>query len=329
MMDLECRFIFQKKRSSDKGVTVSSFSRNLEQTTHMFPELLDVGKQIKATQAILDSEAVGIDKKTGSIVPFQLMITRKRKHDIEKMKQKVPLVFYVYDVLFVDGKNLLNKPLSYRRNVLKKIVVGSNILRIAPQIVTSNSQEIMKYHKEQLDKGLEGVIVKKWDGIYKPGRREYTWVKFKEAEGKVGQLTDTIDAVIMGYSYGKGKRAAFGMGQFIVGVKNGSSFVTLTKIGTGISDKQLESISKKLQKYKVNKKPAVYDVVHKTLVPDEWVTPNIVVEIAGDNVTKSVTHGAGYAVRFPRLVKVRQDKSAQDVTTVDEIKTMYNQQKIK
>ena len=305
---------------------VKTFSRNLENTTDMFPELQKIGNQLNAKEAILDSEAVGVDPKTGKLIPFQETMTRKRKHEIDTASRNVPLKFFVFDILYKDGKDLLTIPLKDRREVLEQTVKKGNLLVISPQIVTSSAREIRRYHDEQINKGLEGAVVKKWNSPYEPGRRGYSWVKFKEEEGKTGKLTDTIDAVIMGYYRGEGKRSGFGIGAFLVGVKKNESFVTITKIGTGVSDELWKDFRTKLNVLKTTKQPHEYESVNKMFTPDVWVRPAIVVEIAGDDLTKSSTHGAGVAVRFPRLVRIRTDKSPQNVTTVKEIKDMYDAQ---
>jgi DNA ligase-1 len=305
---------------------IKTFSRNLENTTVMFPELDEIGKELHAREAILDGEAMGIDPKTGQFISFQDTMKRKRKHDIEATRAAIPLKFMVFDLLYVDGKDLLAAPLSERRGLLEKTVKPGKLLVVAPHIISSDAQEVRKYHEEQLKKGLEGVVVKKWESPYEPGRRGYSWVKFKEEEGKAGKLTDTIDAVIMGYSRGEGKRNKFGIGMFLVGVRKGESFVTITKIGTGVSDEQWKEFYAKLEAIKVKNQPKEYQAVSKQFTPDVWVTPGIVVEVAGDDLTKSPAHGAGVAIRFPRLVRIRTDKSPAQATTVKEVTQMYADQ---
>ncbi|MBI5448947.1 ATP-dependent DNA ligase [Candidatus Gottesmanbacteria bacterium] len=317
---------YQNSKLKTQKLKVKTFSRNLENTTVMFPELQDVGDQLRAKEIILDSEAVGMDPVTGNLIPFQETMTRKRKHDIEETRAQVPLKFFVFDVLYKDGKELLNAPLSERRVILEDTVQKGSILSVSPQIVTSRSDAIREYHDAQIAKGLEGVVVKKWVSPYEPGRRGYSWVKFKEEEGKTGKLTDTIDAVVMGYTRGQGKRTAFGVGQMLLGVRDGDEYVTITKLGSGTTEAELVSLSKTLQAICVKEKPAQYRNVHKNFMPDVWVSPRIVLEIAGDDLTRSPTHGAGVAVRFPRLVRIREDKSAESATTKQEIETMYRQQ---
>lgn len=305
---------------------VQSFSRNLENTTAMFPELSEIGEQLTAGAVILDSEAVGMDPRTGRLIPFQETVTRKRKYDILKTATNVPLKFFVFDILYKDGKNLLNTPFSERRSILEHTVTKGKHLVISPQIVTEDPDVLRAYHDEQLNKGLEGVVVKKWDSPYEPGRRGYSWVKFKEEEGKEGKLTDTIDTVVMGYYSGEGKRAGFGIGALLAGVRKRDTFVTLTKIGTGVSDELWKALRRRLRIMKARGKPKEYADVDKALVPDVWVEPKLVVEIAGDDLTRSPNHAAGYAVRFPRLVGIREDKSPQEATTNDEIEQMFKNQ---
>lgn len=311
-----------------RGSFVRSFSRNLENTTDMFPELKEIGAELHADEVILDSEAIGYEAKTGRLIPFQETATRRRKHGIAELAKNVPLKFFVFDILYKNGKELLSVPLRERRKILEQTlkVRENKHLMLSPEIVTNEASEIRKYHDVQIKKGLEGAVVKKWDSIYEPGRKGFHWVKFKEEEGKTGKLTDTIDAVVMGYYRGEGKRAGFGIGAFLVGVAKGDGFVTVTKIGTGVSDELWKELRSRLNDIKVSVQPKQYQGVAKMLIPDIWVAPKIVVELAGDDLTKSPNHGAGYAVRFPRLVRIREDKSPRDATTVVEIAAMYRNQ---
>ena len=151
--------------------------------------------------------------------------------------------------------------------------------------------------------------------------------KIKEEEGKTGKLTDTIDAVVMGFTKGQGKRTAFGIGQVLLGICDKDDFVTVTKLGTGVTEVELATLYKQLKAIRVSYRPKEYKNISKQYVPDVWVLPRIILEIAGDDLTKSPTHGAGVAVRFPRLVRIRTDKSPQEATTVDEITRMYDNQK--
>ena len=300
---------------------LKTFTRNLDETTHMFPELKNAYKQIKAKSVILDSEGVGVDPKTKRLLNFQQTIVRKRKHGVDEASKKVPLKFFVFDILYKDGKSLLTTPLKKRREILTKTISGKGVLEVAEQIETSDPKELRAYHKKQLGQGLEGAVVKKIDDDYIPGRRGWSWVKFKEEEKSEGALSDTLDCVVMGYYRGKGKRAEFGIGAFLVGVRRGEKFLTVAKVGTGLTDEQWKEIKKRADSQKTKDKPKEY-VVDKGLTPDVWVSPKIVVEIAADNVTRSPNHSAGLALRFPRLIRFRDDKRVSQATSVEELKKL-------
>jgi len=242
------------------------------------------------------------------------------------MAAKLPLKAFVFDILYKDGEDLLAKPLSGRRMILEKTLKRGEVLELSPQIVTENADVIRKYHDEQIKNGLEGVVVKKWESPYEPGRRGFSWVKFKGEEGKTGKLTDTIDCVVMGYYRGEGKRSGFGIGAFLVGIKKDDTFVTISKIGTGVSDELWRDIHNQLEKLKVKEKPKEYADVDKIFNPDVWIRPQLVVEVAGDDLTKSPNHGAGIAIRFPRLIRIRTDKGSDDVTTLGELRSMFKNQ---
>ncbi len=317
---------FKKKKK-----LVSTFTRNLESTTHMFPDLTRaVFSEVKAAEAILDGEAIGFDPKTGKFLPFQETIKRKRKYGIGKKVKEIPLKFFCFDLLYKDGRDLLKESFKKRRQILEKIISSKNkTILLSPQMVSSNPNELRRYHDEQIKKGLEGSVVKKWEAPYDPGRRGYTWVKFKAEKGKKGAgLADTLDCVVMGYNKGKGKRAQFGLGAFLVGVRKGNNFLTISKIGTGLSDEQWREMYQRCQKsnVKTQTKPKNY-LVDKNLEPDTWCAPKIVVEIEADNITRSPIHTAKYALRFPRLVRFRDDKAPTQATTLAEAKKLYKLQK--
>jgi len=195
------------------------------------------------------------------------------------------------------------------------------VLVVDEYIETDDPNVLREYHKKQLAEGLEGALVKQVDGEYMPGRTGFNWVKFKEAEDSRAKLSDTIDVVIMGYYLGKGKRSTFGLGAFLVGIKSGDKILTLAKVGTGITDEVFKELNGRMQKCKTAKIPPEYDVP-KILEPDVWVEPKVIVEVAADEITVSPTHTAGYALRFPRLIKFRDDKGLEQITTLDEIKSM-------
>ena len=172
--------------------------------------------------------------------------------------------------------------------------------------------------------GLEGVMCKKLSTPYQAGSRNFNWVKFKKTTQ--GELVDTIDAVVMGYYAGKGKRSGFGIGAFLVGLPDDTGKIgSIAKIGTGLSDEQWKEMYKRAQKLKVGEKPSQY-LVDKNLSCDVWVRPELVVEILADEITKSPIHAFELALRFPRLVRFRDDKAASEATSKIELERLFKLQ---
>lgn len=299
---------------------VRSFTRNLEETSHMFPELVASLSELTCRECILDGEVVGIDKKTGKILAFQETSTRRRKHGIESKAAELPVKFFLFDVLLKDGKIVLDTPLFERKKILAEMINATEgTFLVAPFIVTSDAVELHEYHSQKLTEGLEGAVIKQYDSPYRSGRKGWRWVKIKEEEGTSGKLNDTLDCIVMGYYRGRGKRTAFGLGAFLVGLLGKDEKIyTVAKIGTGLTDEQFRELKKRIDEHTVKEKPAAYEV-HKNLVPDGWVEPALVVEIAADEITRSPVHSAGQALRFPRLVRFRDDKTYEDATKLVEL----------
>lgn len=329
MVSVEPKFdglrIFIHYRRKDNFLKI--FTRNMNSIdVETLPELKDVGKFIKANEIILDTEAIGIDEKREKFLDFQKTIQRRRKHNVEKNAEEIPLQFQVFDVVYADGKSYMDVPYLKRREQLKNMIVNGKLLRVDENTVTDDPDIIKNLHQKYLGMNLEGVVVKKAEGFYVSGRTGWNWVKMKEEEGKQGKLSDTIDCVIMGYTAGKGKRAGFGVGQFLAGIKDGDVFKTVTKVGTGLTDEQFRELNKRLMEVEVNEMPKNFEV-GKSLFPDKWVGPKVVVELAADEITVSPNHTSGYALRFPRLIKFRDDKSINEVTTLEELKNIMLLQK--
>ena len=212
-----------------------------------------------------------------------------------------------------------------RRKALGKTIKGGKLLQLVDYQITRDPKVIEKEMNREVTEGLEGIIVKRANSRYVAGRTGWRWVKMKEAESAVAKLADTVDCVVMGYSAGRGKRVEFGVGQFLVGIKHKDKIKTITKVGTGLTDDQFRELKKRLSKLEVKKKPKEYEVPRE-LEPDYWVKPGLVVEIAADEITKSPRHSSGYALRFPRLFKFRDDKSVNQATTISEVKKLFKLQ---
>lgn len=306
---------------------IKVFTRNMNSIDiGVFPELKAVNKYIKADDVILDTEAIGIDPKREMFLDFQKTMQRRRKHEVEQSAQNIPLQFQVFDLLLINGKSMIREPYIKRREELKKIIVNDSLLRVDENTVTTDPKVIAEMHAKYLKMGLEGVVVKKTSAGYVSGRTGWNWVKMKEVEGARGKLSDTVDCVIMGYTTGKGKRVEFGVGQFLAGIRDGDTYKTVTKVGTGLTDDQFRELNIRLKKIISKEKPKEYEA-HRDLTPDFWVGPEVLVELAADEITVSPKHTAGYALRFPRLVKFRDDKLPDQATTLNELKDLFKLQK--
>ncbi len=317
-----------------KKFEIHFFSRNLIDMSYMFPDLVNELKKLNVTEVIFEGEAIVYDPNTGSFVPFQETVKRKRKHGIEAAAVEMPLRLYLFDLLYLDGKDLLAKPHKERRKKLLQVLKGitSDRIFIIEEESIQETKALEDYFLANIAAGLEGLVVKRPDAVYQPGKRNFNWIKLKRMQE--GQLEDTIDCVILGYYAGKGKRAAFGIGAFLVGLynKKEDTFQTVAKIGTGLKDHEWKELKKKCDAIQTNKKP-INAVCAKELYPDVWVYPEIVCLVRADEITLSPLHAAGktktqlgYALRFPRFMGYRPDKSAKEVTTAKEIGRLYEDQ---
>ena len=332
VVDAQYKYDGLRVQLHKNGDEVRMFSRNLEEMTHMFPELIEaVKKQIKAKTIILDSEALAYNLDSEEFLPFQETTKRRRKHGIEEMAKSLPLKAFVFDILYKDGKSLIDEPLTKRMEILKEVLPEDDVLIRTKNQTIKDAKSLSVLLEDAISKGLEGLVIKKLESPYEAGARNFNWVKLKRHSS--GELNDTIDCVILGYISGRGKRTAFGAGALLVGVydKEKDEFVTVSKVGTGLTDEEWREIHKRADKIKVENKPAR---VNSAIVPSVWIRPEIVIEILADEITRSPIHTAGktetepgYALRFPRLVSFRNaDKKAEDATSVIELVEMYEQQ---
>lgn len=341
------------------------FSRNMENTTHMFPEIVEAARRLHVESVILDGETIGYNPKTGKFASFQETVQRKRKHEVAEFAQKIPLKNFIFDVLWHDGTSLLGRSLRERREILEKILSHrekDGVLQLVPQKRTGDMRVIAGELTKSLDAGLEGLVVKKLDSPYEAGSRGFHWIKLKatsaaleglraaplgravpglagragkgKGKGRTGML-DTIDCVVMGGYTGRGKRAKFGVGGLLLGIRGPDDrYYTISRLGTGLSDEQFYEVKKRIGKLTASEQPKEY-VADKDTKPDMWVKPALMAEILADEITLSPRHtagrkgkeGRGYSLRFPRLVRLRDDKNPEDATTVIEIANMYRNQK--
>jgi len=306
---------------------IKTFTRNLEDTTQMYPDLLEgAKKQINADSIILDGEAIGYNPHTGVFLPFQEMMQRKRKHGVKEMTKEIPLRYFVFDILYLNGENLMHLPLEKRREMLKTAIKTGDTIALSEHVETKDPEKLYEYFDSAKEKGLEGLIAKNPQDQYQAGARSYSWIKLKVADEKL--LEDSVDCVILGYYFGKGARAKFGIGGLLLGIydEETETFKTISKLGTGLTEEELELIKGMCDKYKIKELPKNV-LMNKMFEPDVFISPQIVLEVGSDEVTKSPSHSAGYALRFPRMLKVRTDKSATQATSLKEIEGMYKKKR--
>ena len=316
-----------------KNKRVEMFSRNLERTTEMFPDIAAaVREELNVTSAIIDGEALAINEATGEFHPFQVTVQRKRKHKVTEMAEEFPLVLVAFDLLYADGKDLTGETYESRHARLKKIVgpAGGRV-RLSEAITTDSAAALQTFFDSEVEQGHEGVMAKRLSSGYEPGGRNYNWIKLKRAYR--GELSDTIDVVLVGYLRGRGSRVSLGVGSLLGAVYDArtDTYQTVGKIGSGLSGENWVKLRELLDASRVEEKPARVD---SRMKPDVWVEPKVVVTVLADEITRSPVHtagrdaaGRGLALRFPRVVGfVREDKSAEDATTTQEIEQMYAQQ---
>ncbi len=320
--------LFKNVEEVEVQYLLKAFTRNLEDVTDMFPDVLSaVAKSINAESVILDGESVGYAPETGDYLPFQVTIQRKRKYGVEEKSAEVPLRYFVFDLLYLNGESLLKQSYTARRKKLKEIIDGEDAdLQLTESTEVGSAEQLIERLENAISRGLEGLVLKNASSGYEAGSRGFSWVKFKY-EGKDSLLADTIDCVVLGYYSGKGRRSGLGIGAFLVGVydEENDMFKTVSKIGTGLKDDQWKQMKQRCDEKAVKDVPNRYNVPNE-LRPTVWARPGLVVEISADEVTKSPLHSAGYAFRFPRLKSWRNDKKAGNATTLRELETVYSNQ---
>ncbi|MDP3788183.1 MAG: ATP-dependent DNA ligase [Candidatus Chromulinivorax sp.] len=310
---------------------VKFYSRNLIDMSAMFPDIVQDVITLPVQSLICEGEAIGYQVETDTFLQFQETVKRKRKHNIEQASQDIPLRVYLFDLLYLNGKSMLESTHQQRRIAMGDIVekVENSDVFLIDEKVVSTGKELDDYFLQTIGAGLEGLVIKKQDAVYQPGKRNFNWIKLKRRTGQ--KLGDTIDVVVLGYYVGQGRRAGLGIGAFLVGVYNKEQdcYESVAKVGTGMTD--LEFVDLKLRCDKVAIAGKMNNVnVAKSLYPDVWVNPEIVCEIRADDITKSPLHTAGkngdalgFALRFPRFIKYRTDKSAQDTTSSTELAHLF------
>ncbi len=289
----------------DEKVTI--YSRRLENVTKALPEIVEAVKKSVRENVILDGEVIAV--KDGRPMPFQHVLRRfRRKHEITKVMGEISLIVYFFDILYDDGE-IIDLPLEERRKRLESVVKENEIVRLAKQIVTNKKEDIEKVFREALDAGHEGAMLKNPKSPYIPGKRGKHWLKLKE-------VMETLDLVVIGGEWGEGRRSHL-ISSFELACRDPvtGKLLPVGKVGTGFTDEDLEELTRMF-------KPLIIYEDGKIVK----FQPNVVFEVAYQEIQKSPKYESGYALRFPRFVRVREDKSPEEADTIDRIAQLYESQ---
>lgn len=304
MAVLSCEIKYDGSRAQihKKGGKIRIFSRRLEDITSALPDLVDSIKKSVTGDGIVEGEIVATENEHPR--PFQDVLRRlRRKYDIEEMIEKIPLKIYYFDVLYRDG-SLIDLPFTERRRILESLITNTEGAELSQVLTTESIEEAQKFFEHALEIGHEGLMIKDRESVYQPGARGKKWLKIK-------QTLENLDLVIIGADWGEGRRAHW-LASFLLGIRDEQgNFLEIGKVGTGITDDMFKELTEKL-------KPYISEQKGKTVK----LVPNLVVEVAYEEIQKSPNYESGYALRFPRVVKFREDKSvdeADDLTRLHEI----------
>jgi DNA ligase-1 len=331
----EYKYDGERLQAHKRGDDVTLFSRRLENISSQYPDAVKLFKQfVKAKEAILECECVAVDPDTGELRPFQELMHRRRKYEIDKAIEDYPVSLFVFEALYVDGKDLTLEPYPLRRKILEKTIRESGHVKLADRTIADNAADLEKFFLEAIQNGCEGLVCKSIarDSVYQAGARGWLWIKYKR--DYKSEMKDTVDLVVVGAFYGRGKRAGkYGALLLAAYSAEDDTFETVTKCGTGFTDKDLAKLPDMLQKHVVQHR---HPRVDSLLEADLWFEPVVVIEVLGAEITLSPIHtcamdsvrkGSGLAIRFPRFTgNYRVDKAPEDATTSAEILEMYRNQ---
>lgn len=287
---------------------VKVFSRRMEDVTRQFPDIVALAKGgIRCNQCIIEGEALAI--KSGRPQPFQLLSRRiQRKYDIDRMVREIPVQVNLFDMLYLDGESYLHEPLNKRWDKLKKIISEGRLFCLADHLETKDFEKADKFYKASLAAGQEGAIVKNLDAHYQPGKRVGYWLKVKD-------ILDPLDLVVIGAEWGEGRKAKW-LSSVILAARDRGKLVSTGRMSSGFTEEQLGELTKTL-------KPLIISETGKIVE----VKPKVVLEIGYEELQKSPKYESGYAMRFPRLLRFRPDKSPEQCTTLKEIEKIFGMQR--
>jgi DNA ligase-1 len=310
------------------------FSRRLENITDYYPDIVEnIPKALKTNEVILEAEAVAINEDSGEFLPFQELMHRRRKYDIAKIVEQYPITVNLFDVLYLNGKDLLNSTYEERRKRLEEITQENEFIKLVPKTIARSESDVEDFLENGINAGCEGLMLKVLDAPYRAGARGSNWLKLKREYRN--ELGDSLDLVVIGAFFGKGRRTGR-YGTLLLATYNQESdtFDSICKVGTGFTDENLDQFYQILSdKVTIKKNPRIESVMEA----DVWFEPELVIEIVASEITLSPIHttakdairrGSGLALRFPKFTgKIRTEKAPEDASTDQEVITLYKSQR--
>ncbi len=289
------------------GSEVRIYSRTLDEITHRFPELVPAARSI-GRSFILDGEIVAWN---GSILPFAIIQTRLGRRKVtDKLLEQAPVAFFPFDLLFLDGEALFEVPLHERLARLRPLAAEGSRIRLGDQAVVRDAAHIEELFDAARARANEGLVIKDPQSIYTPGRRGKSWLKYKKALA-------TLDCVVTAAEYGHGKRRGV-LSDVTFAVLRDRELVNIGKAYSGLTDAEIATLTKHFQETTISRHGPVH-----------VVEPTVVLEIAFDRIQESSRHKSGYALRFPRIARIRDDKTPEEISTIDEVRRIYEGQLVR
>ncbi|KGK97897.1 DNA ligase [Methanococcoides methylutens] len=304
---VEWKFDGARVQIHKDGDNINIFSRRLENVTGSLPDIVEAVKNnVKADSAILEGEAVAVDED-GNPRAFQDILKRfRRKYDVDTTVREIPLKLNLFDILYLNGEVLIDMSLSDRRNALVGCVENTSSIMVDEQVLTDDAEKVNDIYSAALAAGHEGVMIKNPNAPYSPGKRGKNWLKKKP-------IMETLDLVVIGAEWGYGRRANL-IGSYALACfdPDAGTFLPIGKVATGFSDEQLAELTELLS-----------DLIVVESGREIELKPEVVFEVAFEEIQKSTNYESGYALRFPRLVNVREDKSPEEAETLERIESIY------
>ena len=289
------------------GKRVRIFSRRLEDVTRSLPEIVRLAQEVRADKAILDGEVVAIGKDSRPLAFQEILKRFRRKYNVEKQAKETPLHLFLFDLIYLDGQSTVDLPLTRRRELLEGIADPSIL---ADQVISDSVQKAEEIYHQALEKGHEGLILKNSMSVYAPGKRGKNWLKIKP-------VMETLDLAVIGAKWGEGRRASF-LGSYRLACLDEatSKLLDIGWVATGLTDDALAELTELFR-----------ELILVQNGMEVELKPAVIFEVAYEEIQKSQSYSSGYALRFPRLVRVRDDKSLEEADSLERVESLYRVQR--